>query len=82
VRDRRGKHLARTAKQLVCELSSREGGLLVAADVLALPVCNDPDVVSLITLDVPAGGVLLLETPGRAFLRGACIGLGICRFPL
>jgi hypothetical protein len=63
-------------------MSTGEEGLLVTAEVLVLPVCKGPDVVPPITLNVPASGVLLLEAPGRDFLRGACIGLGICRFPL
>jgi hypothetical protein len=67
---------------VTCSTSSGEWGLLVAAEVLVLPVCKGPEVVPPITLDVPAGGVLLLEAPVWACLRGACIGFSICRFPL
>jgi len=43
-------------------MSNGEGWLLVA-EALAFPVCNVAGAVSLPTLDVSAGGVLLLEAP-------------------
>jgi len=58
----------RTAKQVVsepCSTSNGEGWVVVA-EVLASPVCNIAGVAPPTTLDVPAGGVLLLEAPAWA----------------
>jgi len=54
IRERRGKHLVRTAKQRMsrmCSTSNREGGLLLAA-ALVLQVCNVAGVAPLVTSDV------------------------------
>lgn len=83
VRERRGKHFGRTAKQLISGTSlasNGEGGLLLV-DTLVL--CNIAGVAPPVTLDVPAGGMLLLEAPAWACWReGRCSCANLSFLPL
>lgn len=59
-------------------MSNGGEGLLVAAEAPVRPICIGPEVVPLITLDVPAGGMLRLDAPVCAGRRGRGGNANLC----